>query len=68
MKPSRKVTKRNSKTNRCNYCNAISKDVWISKNKSIACCRSCWGNHPIVARATLGKPFPLDIIKQLKSL
>lgn len=52
---------------KCNYCNNKSNDIWINKKSTIKCCRYCWGNHPIVARATLGRPFPLDITKLLKS-
>lgn len=50
----------------CNYCNNKSKDVWVNKKNTIMCCRYCWGNHPIVARATLGLPFPLDSVKPLE--
>ena len=52
---------------KCNYCNNKSNDIWINKKNTIKCCRYCWGNHPIVARATSGRPFPLDITKLLKS-
>ena len=60
---------RNNKTNTnivCNYCNNKSKDIWVNKKNTIKCCRYCWGNHPIVARATLGRPFPLDLVKPVK--
>lgn len=53
-----------TKTNiTCNYCNNKVKDIWVNKTNTIMCCRYCWGNHPIVARATLGMSFPLDKIK-----
>jgi len=63
---------RNSKENKtktniiCNYCNNKVKDIWVNKTNTIMCCRYCWGNHPIVARATLGRPFPLDSVKPLE--
>ena len=42
---------------KCNYCEKFYDEVWISKSRTTCCCRHCWGNNPIVARATLGKPF-----------
>ena len=42
---------------KCNYCEKFYDEVWINKSQTLCCCRHCWGNNPIVARATLGKPF-----------
>ena len=41
----------------CNYCEDFKKEVWANKKETISCCEHCWGNHPMVARATNGKPF-----------
>ena len=41
----------------CNYCENFNKQVWTNKKETISCCKNCWGNHPMVARATNGKPF-----------
>ena len=41
----------------CTFCCKKSNELWIHPNKKISCCKTCWGCNPIVARATLGKPF-----------
>ena len=41
----------------CNYCEDFKKEVWTNKKETISCCEHCWGNHPMVARATNGKHF-----------
>lgn len=52
-----------SKNMKCSYCTLEHQEVWVNKLHTIMCCRYCWDNHPIVARATLGMSFPLDKIK-----
>ena len=50
---------------KCNYCKKFYDEVWINQSQTICCCRRCWGNNPMVARATLGKPFyPQIIVRQ----
>ena len=33
----------------CMFCPNID-NIWTNSNKTISCCRSCMGNHPIVSR------------------
>ena len=40
---------------KCSFCKINSDDVWTTNNNSILCCKSCWGNNPIIARAMNGK-------------
>jgi hypothetical protein len=47
----------------CTFCINISDEVWSDINNNISCCRCCWNNNPIVARAIMGKSFiPNNII------
>lgn len=59
-----KNTKQKIQLFNCTYCHINVDDIWTNKSKTILCCRSCWGNDPIVARAMNGIKFRSN--KQLK--
>ena len=45
----------------CSYCSNTFNEIWVNRTQTIYCCNFCWGNNPIVARATNGRIFKSNI-------
>ena len=53
----RKETRHTLKIFKCTFCNTKCNKIWTNKKETISCCIYCWGNNPLVARATEGNKF-----------